>query len=437
MSNHHRHTVHHASPDHRASRDHRVTAVVIGAGQAGLAMSRCLSRRSIDHVVLERGEVANSWRTERWDSLRLLTPNWMTRLPDGRYRGDDPDGYMTATQTVDFLAGYGEAISAPVRTGVSVDRITTDGDGTFDVVTDAGTWRARSVVVATGACSDPHVPAIAEAFGPGVLQLSPIAYRNPDQLPSGRVLVVGASASGAQIADELARAGKDVTLATGQHVRVPRTYRGMDIHWWMDRLGVLDERIEEVDDPERVRRTPSLQLVGSPSRRNVDLNALAAAGVTITGKLAGATETKLQFSGSLANTVASADLKMHRLLDQIDVHIGESGLSAEVTDADRPANTDLPPGPLDTPIDDIGTVVWATGFRPRYPFLPDEWLDRKGRIVHDGGVMSAPGAYVLGLTFLRRRASSFIDRVGRDAEELGEHLAGHLDRISAGATVDA
>ncbi|MEM9042011.1 MAG: NAD(P)-binding domain-containing protein [Actinomycetota bacterium] len=399
-----------------------VTCVVVGAGQAGLASSACLAVRSIDHVVLERGEVAHSWRTERWDSLRLLTPNWMTRLPGGGYTGPDPDGYMTAVETARFLDRYRATIAAPVECGVSVQRITTSDEGRFEVETDAGVWRARSVVIATGACSDPHVPAVAEAFRPGTRHLTPIAYRNPDQIESGRVLVVGASASGAQIADELARHGHDVTVAVGNHVRLPRTYRGMDIHWWMDRVGVLDERLNDVDDVERVRRTPSLQLVGSSERRSIDLNALSAAGVNVTGRLAHANDTHAQFSGSLANMLRSADLKMNRLLDQIDEFASSTGLADEIAPDDRPGATDVPAAPLQLRLDDVGTVVWATGFRPRYPFLPDQWLDSRGRLVHDQGILPVPGAYVIGLPFLRRRASGFIDRVGVDAHELCDHL---------------
>ena len=226
------------------------TVTVIGAGQAGLAMSRCLSERSIDHVVLERGEVANSWRTERWDSLRLLTPNWMTRLPSHRYEGDDPDGYMTADEVVAFLAGYGERIEAPVRTHTEVRSVATTGTG-FRTTTTTGTIDSAAVVVATGACSTPHVPAIATELPSRITQLTPIHYRNPEALGDGHVLVVGASASGAQIADELRRAGRQVTLAVGDHVRLPRTYRGMDIHWWMDAVGILDEHYDEMEDSWR------------------------------------------------------------------------------------------------------------------------------------------------------------------------------------------
>ncbi len=410
-----------------------IPALVIGAGQAGLAMSRALTERSIDHVVLERGEVANAWRTERWDSLRLLTPNWMTRLPGFHYDGPDPDGYMRASETAAFLAAYGDAIDAPIHRGVSVDRVEPVETGGFRVSTSAGPWNARTVVVATGACGTPRIPALANDLPGSIQQLAPIHYRNPDQIRAGRVLVVGASASGAQIADELALAGRNVTLAVGNHVRLPRTYRGMDIHWWMDTVGLLDERWTEVDDLDRVRRLPSLQLVGSPDRRDLDINALQRHGVQICGRLAGATDRTLQFSGSLANAIASADLKLDRLLVELDRHATAHGLDCELPPAHRLDRTVVEPGPLTHPLAELGAVIWATGFRPHHPALPDHVKDAKGALVHEGGVVAHPGLYVLGLPFLRRRKSTFLDGVGPDALELAAHLHRHLDTTAATA----
>ena len=413
----------------RTSAARTTDVVVIGGGQAGLAMSRCLSDRSIDHVVLERGEVANSWTTERWDSLRTLTPNWMTRLPGCSYQGDDPEGYMTAHEVANYLETYRRSFDAPIRTGVEVRRIVTT-DGGHVVETTDGPWRSRAVVMATGACSNPHVPALAADMPGHVAQLTPIAYRNPDQVGGGAVLVVGASASGLQIADELARAGREVTLAVGDHVRLPRTYRGMDIHWWMETIGQLDERYDEVEDLARARRLPSLQLVGSPERRTLGLNTVAAAGVSLVGRLVGRSGHRAQFSGSFANMCTSADLKQQRLLDRLDEYATEHGLDAEVGPADRPEPTSVGRAALDLDLRSIDTIVWATGFRPTYPWLDDSMLDARGRLIHDGGVLPAPGMYVLGLPFMRRRKSSFLDGVGPDADELSTHLAGHLRRTS-------
>jgi putative flavoprotein involved in K+ transport len=236
-------------------------------------MSRCLADRSIDHVVLERGEVANTWKTERWDSLRLLTPNWQSRLPGYGYEGDDPDGFRTMPETIGFIERYAEVISAPVQTGTTVTSVRGTDDG-YIVATDQGDWRCRTVVIASGAFAIPRIPAVAEAVPSSIAMLTPKEYRNPEQLASGGVLVVGASASGTQIAAEIHRSGRPVTLALGEHVRVPRVYRGKDIKWWMDRAGVLDEFYTDVDNVDRVRNVPSLQLTGSDDRHTLDLNSL-------------------------------------------------------------------------------------------------------------------------------------------------------------------
>jgi len=402
------------------------TVTIIGAGQAGLAMSRCLTDRSIDHVLLERGDVANSWRSERWDSLRLLTPNWMTRLPDFAYQGADPDGFMTGGQVTELLDTYRASFGAPVRTNTSVESVRSVGNGYLST-TSQGDVRSSAVVIATGACSTPRIPRLAAELPGSIRQLAPTEYRNPGQLDSGRVLVVGASASGAQIADELQRSGRDVTLAVGDHVRLPRGYRGMDIHWWMETIGLLDDRYDEVEDLERARRVPSLQLVGSTDRHNLDLNRLDAAGVQLVGRFVGASGTTAQFSGSFANQCSSADLKLGRLLDSIDEFATTNGLDSEITAPDRPRPTAVPAARTTLDLRDVRTIVWATGFRPHYPWLEPHLLDAKGAIRHDGGVMASPGMYVLGLPFLRRRKSSFIDGVGPDAVELTTHLVDHLD----------
>ncbi|MCL7962383.1 MAG: NAD(P)-binding domain-containing protein [marine benthic group bacterium] len=406
----------------------RTTAVILGAGQAGLAMSRCLAERSIDHVVLERGEVANSWKTERWDSLRLLTPNWQSRLPGYEYEGDDPDGYRTMPETIRFIERYAGVISAPVRPHTTVTSVRPNEDG-YEVVTDRGTWHCRTVVIATGACNIPNVPAVSVAVPPGIRQLTPVEYRNPDGLEEGGVLVVGASATGAQLADELHRSGRAVTLSAGEHIRVPRVYRGRDIQWWMDAVGVLDEDYRDVENLVRARSVPSLQLVGSDDRRDLGLNALSDLGVEVVGRLAGISGGRAQFSGSLANQAAMSDLKMNRLLDRIDDWVSSRGFDETIPDPHRMEPTRVPTSPalaLDLKKGAIRTIVWATGFRPDYSWLDVPVLDRMGRIRHDGGVVEAPGLYLMGMPFLRRRKSSLIDGAGDDARELSCHLEAYL-----------
>jgi putative flavoprotein involved in K+ transport len=405
------------------------TTIVVGAGHAGLATSRCLAERGIDHVVLERGEVANTWRTERWDSLRLLTPNWQSRLPGFGYQGDDPDGYRTMPEVIRFIDDYAKAISAPVETHTKVVALRRTEDG-YHVATDRGDWRARTVVLASGACNVASVPKVATTLPEGLHTLTPMAYRNPDQLEHGGVLVVGASATGTQLAEEIHRSGRPVTLAVGEHIRAPRTYRGRDIQWWMDVSGVQDQRYDEIDDIVRARRVPSLQLTGSPKRATLDLNALSRMGVKLVGRLAGVHDGKAQLSGSLRNQCALSDLKMNRLLDTIDQWASENGLDDGPEEPCRFAPTQVPTSPpltLDLAKSGIRTIVWATGYRPDYAWLEVPVLDRKGRIRHDGGVVASPGMYLMGMPFLRRRKSPLIDGAGDDARDLSRHLAAYLD----------
>lgn len=412
----------------RAGSAAAVDVVIVGGGHNGLAMSRELGQRALEHVLLERGEVANAWRTERWDGLRLLTPNWLCRLPGWHYQGGDPDGYMSAGEVADFVSRYAAALSAPVFTQTRVTGVEPHRAG-YRVVTDRGDWLCRVVVLASGAFSKPVVPRVAEGVPRGVQQLSAQTYRNPAQLAEGGVLVVGGSSTGVQLAQEIQRSGRRVTLAAGGHVRLPRVYRGRDIQWWMLATGLLDQRIEEVDDPDRARRVPSPQLVGSLERATLDLNALRAQGVEVVGRLAGMRDGKALFSGSLRNVCALADLKMNRLLDAIDQWIGRNAPAGEVGAAERHAPTDVGAAPrLQLALgDDIRTVVWATGLRPDHSWLRAPVFDRKGALKHDRGVVDAPGLYVLGLPFLRRRKSSFMHGAGDDVRELGAHLAAYLE----------
>ena len=414
----------------------RTTTVVIGAGHSGLAMSKCLSDRSIEHIVLERHMVANSWRSERWDSLRLLTPNWQCRLPGFSYDGSDPDGYMTMAEVVDFISNYADLTNAPVRTETSVSSVRRVGDE-YRVTTNQDEWQCDTVVVATGAFNVPRVPPLSAALPSAVTVLTPFSYTNPDRLPEGGVLVVGASATGVQIAYEVQRSGRQVTLAVGEHVRGPRDYRGRDIHWWMDAAGVLDERYDEVDDIVRARRVPSMQLAGTPERTSFDLNALVESGVHLVGRLAGIRDGRAQFSGSLRNKCELADLKLGRLLDTIDGWAEESGLDDSVAPPHRFAPTivgDTPLLDLDLTSGAVRTVIWATGFRPDYSWLDLPVLDDKGMIRHDGGVVDSPGVFLLGSPFLRRRKSSFMDGARADAQELVSELAAYLDERVATVT---
>ncbi len=393
-------------------------------------MSRCLSDRSIDHVVLERGEVAHTWRTERWDSLRLLTPNWQSRLPGFSYNGDDPDGYRTLAEVIEFIASYADAISAPVLTFTTVASVRNAESG-YLVHTDQSDWLCRAVVIASGACNVADVPSFANKAPRSIMQLTAQEYRNPEQLADGGVLVVGASSSGTQIANEIHRSGRPVTLSVGEHIRAPRVYRGKDLEWWMDVAGVLDERYDEMDDIARARRVPSLQLAGTPDRSTLDINALTEMGVKLVGRLGGISEDgKAQFSGSLRNVCALSDLKMGRLLDRIDEWALKNGFDDAASPPHRLPPTRVEPAPplgMDLSSGEVKAIIWATGYRPDYSWLEVPVLDRKGRLQHDGGVVSSPGMYLMGTQFLRRRKSALIDGAGDDARDLSAHLMSYLD----------
>jgi putative flavoprotein involved in K+ transport len=397
--------------------------IVIGAGQAGLAVSRCLSDRGVDHVVLERGRVAERWRTERWDSLRLLTPNWMSRLPSWSYDGPDPDGFMTAGEVAEFFTRYARSSDAPIEEQSAVESLGFDGEE-YEVRTTNASWTAARVVIATGWSDRPAIPAMAAELSPDVRQLAPNRYRNPSSVPDGGVLVVGASATGVQLADELRGAGRDVVLAVGRHSRLPRRYRGMDIFWWLDRIGIRDKTIDKMPDPVRARHEPSLQLVGSPDRRSVDLTTLQDAGVEIAGRVVGMDGHRVRFADDVNHTVTDADRRMRRVLTEIDRHIDETGLTDEVLAPEAMAPVRPAPAPdgLDLRDRGITSVMWATGHRRTYPWLHVPVLDEHGEIRNSRGVTPVPGLYVLGQHFQHARNSDSIDGVGRDAEFVADHL---------------
>jgi putative flavoprotein involved in K+ transport len=396
-------------------------------------------------VVLERGEVANSWRRERWDSLRLLTPNWQSRLPGYRYEGVDPDGFMTVAELVAFISRF--AAAAPVRTHTTVSSVRKTDDG-YHVATDNGDLRCRCLVLASGACNVPSVPSLRQAVPSSIVCLTPTEYRNPNQLPEGGVLIVGASATGVQLTDEIHRSGRPVMLSVGEHVRLPRTYRGRDVLWWMDAAGIWNQRYDEIDDVVRVRRLPSPQLVGTPERSTLDLNALSAIGVELVGRLSAIRDGRALFSGGLRNQFALADLKMNRLLDTFDEWARANPtdlLSRAVKGPRRMCDADVGPSErfeptrvpassrlhLDLQSGEIRSIVWATGFRPDYSWLEVPVVDGKGQLRHDGGVVDSPGLYAIGLPVLRRRKSSFIYGAEDDARDLIDHLASYLANPTA------
>jgi len=302
-------------------------------------------------------------------------------------------------------------------------------------MTTNGEIEARTVLIASGACNLPSVPAFAEAVPPEIVQLTPFEYRSPAELPDGGVLVVGGSATGVQLAAELRRSGRPVILATGELVRLPRTYRGRDVLWWMDTSGLWNERYDEIDDLPRARRLPSPQLVGTPERMTLDLNALTAMGVELVGRWATLREGRALFSGGLRNVLSLADLKLGRLLRMFDEWALAEGVDSEVSAPEGLEPTEVPRSArweLDLRSGEILAIVWATGFRPDYRWLDLPVLDWNARLRHDGGAVDSPGLYALGLPVLRRRKSTFIRGIEDDARDVSEHLSGYLagDRVA-------
>lgn len=405
--------------------------IVIGAGQAGLVMSRELTIRGVDHVVLERGRIGERWRSERWNSLRLLTTNAMSALPGLSHHGCDPDAFMAATEFASYLTIYAATVAAPVLSRVEVTGVKRNG-ASYRVSTSAGEWRARAIVIATGACHTPYRPVMAQQLAPSIVQINPSDYREPAQLPDGRVLVVGASATGVQLAEEIHASGRPVTLAVGEHTRVPRRYRGQDIHAQMVAAGILDDPALETGNLEAARRQPSLQLVGRPDRRNLDLGVLQSQGIRLAGRMTAMDGASAAFGNDLARATAASHARMIRILDRIDNHIGSQGIKAAASDAGVriPIQAGSNATTIDLEREGFRSVVWATGYVRRYPWLHVPVLDSQGEIIHRGGVTPSPGLYVLGLPFQRRRRSNFIDGCGLDAADIAPVVKIHLNRVA-------
>ncbi len=403
----------------------QVEVLVVGAGQAGVAMSEHLSDNGIPHLVLERERIAERWRTMRWDSLVANGPAWHDRFPGLEFQDVDPDGFATKDQVAAYFEAYAEKIAAPIRTGVEVTSVTRNqGRPGFRVETSDGVVEARYVVAATGPFQKPVFPPIVPdgPEGPGAVQIHSSDYRNPEQLPEGNVLVVGAGSSGVQIADELQRSGRQVYLSVGPHDRPPRSYRGRDFCWWLGVLGLWD-----LETPAAGAEHVTIAVSGARGGHTVDFRALAAQGITLVGMTDRYDDGVLTFRGDLAANIAAGDANLLALLDQADAWVEANGMDlpeepqARVL-GDDPASVTDPLLALDLAEAGITSIVWATGFATDYAWLPAGALDEAGRPSHRRGVSSEPGIYFVGLPWLSRRGSSFIWGVWHDAK----HVAGHI-----------
>lgn len=400
--------------------------IIIGGGQSGLVMSKSLSARGIEHLVLERGRTGEAWLSARWNSLHLLTTNAQSSLP-GLPHAADSDTFMHARQFARYLEDYAGRFAVPILNGIEVTSVR-EGPYGFVVVTNAGKFNCRAVVVATGACDTPHTPPCSAMLSPSVFQLVPSDYRSPSQLPEGGVLIVGASSTGLQLAEEIHGSGRPVTLSVGDHTRVPRRYRSRDIYDWMETSGMLDDLASSHFNIQAARRQPSLQLIGGPVKRDLNLNILNQQGVRLVGRLTDLGGLRAYFAPDLTATTSTAHRRMLRILDRIDAAISAYGFLLPAADpSERVAfigSSDTER--LDLRDESIRTVIWATGYRRRYPWLDLPVLDEDGEMIHQNGLTAVPGLYVLGLTFLRRRRSSFINGCGMDAEYLAPRILAHL-----------
>jgi putative flavoprotein involved in K+ transport len=399
-----------------------VEALVVGGGQAGVAMSEHLSSHGVDHLVLEQGRIAERWRSARWDSLVANGPAWHDRFPGLEFTDVDPDAFAPKETVADYFVAYAEKFRAPIRCGVEVLSVRRSPGGRgFRAETSDGLVDATYVVAATGPFQRPVIPAIVSEHA-DVVQLHSNAYRNPDQLPDGGVLVVGAGSSGMQIADELQRAGRQVVLSVGPHDRPPRRYRGRDFVWWLGVLGKWDA--EAGPGADHV----TIVVSGANGGETVDFRHLAARGMTLVGRATSFSDAVMRFAPDLGHNIAKGDANHVSLLDEADAYVARNGLDLPEEPEARTIGPD--PACVTDPILEIDlagagvtSIIWATGYAVDYGWLQVDAFDEQGRPRHRRGVSSEPGVYFLGLPWLSRRGSSFIWGVWHDARHLADHIA--------------
>ena len=395
----------------------RHDTVVIGGGQAGLAMSAVLRDRGCDHVVLERRRVGERWRCERWDSLRFQFPNWSITLPGFRYAGADPDGFAPAAEIVRLIEGY--AAGAPVREHTEVLSLDREGEG-FRITTNDGRLHARRIVVATGPFQRPRIPVLASELPGHIMQTDPTRYRDPDGLPPGSVLVVGAGASGIQIAEELVGAGRSVFLAASRHRRIPRRFRGRDVYWWLERMGRFEQTIDAF--PGRWW-PPHTAVTGVNGGHDIDLRNLAGAGAHVVGSVIGVSGTRIVLAGNANQILDEADAAYRSFIEAARAFASSIEESLGDDDAVLPSGTPVPEvDEIDIHLERIGSVIWATGYHYDYDWLHVDVIDADSRPVQRKGVTSVPGLFFLGLHWMHTFKSGLLSGVGTDAQFIADKL---------------
>jgi putative flavoprotein involved in K+ transport len=408
------------------------SVVVIGGGQAGLAMSYQLRQTGIDHVILEKNQIAHSWKTQRWDAFCLVTPNWQCRLPGFPYQGSEPHGFMLRDEIVDYVESYARHIAAPVREAVAVTRLRQHASGGFALETSAGDMTADAVVLAVSGYHVPNVPRMSDRLDGSVMQLHSSAYRNPGQLPPGDVLVIGTGQSGCQIAEDLHLAGRSVHLAVGSAPRCPRVYRGRDAVEWLDDLGQYDLPVDQHGLKEKVRKNANHYLTGRDGGRDIDLRKFALEGMRLYGRLKDIQHGRFEFAGDLAKNLDNADRVYNGICSLIDDHIARNAIEAPASPHYQPVWQPAEPVTrLDPASAGISSVIWTTGFRSDWSWVELPIFDGAGYPTHWRGVTSMDGVYVLGLPWLYTWGSGRFVGVGRDADYVSHHIASNLVALKA------
>jgi len=414
-----------------SSKPQHYSVLIIGGGQAGLSMSWCLKQRGIDHLIFEKHRIAEAWRTQRWDSFCLVTPNWQCQLPGFPYAGPDPNGFMVKNQIVEYIEAYARSFSPPVMEGTTVKRLARSASGRFEVSTSYRDFTADQIVVATGGYQIATIPRMAEKFAPEVQQIHSSDYKNPDALPPGAVLVVGSGQSGCQIAEDLHLAGRKVHLCVGGAPRTARRYRGKDVVDWLADLGYYDMPVHEHPQKERVRAKANHYVTGRDGGRDIDLRKFANEGMQLHGRLRDVQDRTLSFTDDLAQNLDQADNVADSIKNTIDKYIAEHGIDAPAEPRYVPVWTpDNVPLELDYVEAGITSVIWSAGFRTDYSWVEIPLFDGKGYPVHQRGVTTVPGLYFLGLPWLYTWGSGRFSGIARDAQFLADcvearHAAGH------------